>query len=426
MAIKRRPSYYWLVFKEFLSPKNVGGLITPQGLKGDFYSKTARCYLAVSHALLSFFPVRLPSHLPAAKRKKAAEMEARRLFKLLFPHATSVSLASWEGGENVFWVAVAEKSKLEEFLKDVPENMIISGVFPMWVSLWCHFKPQEDGLYFIRTPWAYEGFVYKNGRIVEIMPSSLHLGETYLEGFEGSIHEIQGDPEEILIKSSQEVPLILPKGPVFSDWPLRIRPQIPKKSLILWLLPLLVFSSYEGLKFYDNRLGQEITSLENQISKLKQIYQTQEQQRKKIQKLKKLEDLTKSYFDRRPPLLDVMYILTETLPQNTWVTRFVYKQTGDITLWVQGEDALKIVEKLSQDPIFKEVKLGSSVTRNPRTGKESFTLILKLRKPYKQKQESLKPSIVSRTLQKENRKREHKSQSKPEEKVLKSDKKASK
>ena len=371
---------YFLVLKEFLSPRTTGGVLTPEGLKGcTFSGQPERLYLCVSHALLSFYPLDLPPTLSGEKKIAAAKLEALRLHRLFTPSSSPLAISFCFGAAGRVWALVIEKDRLDSVLATLPPTALLSGLFPSWVALWVHFQPQVDGLYFVKTPWSYEGFVIRKGQITEFLPSSLSLGQTFLERFEGEVFEAQGDSVQILTEASQKITLVFPEAPTFEGYPLRIRPKVPKKILSLWLFPLLTFALSQGLVSYENRLEAHLSTLKKRLSQAEKAYRELQAKRQKYELTLRVQANVKPYFRDRPPLLKVLKVLTTTFPDESWIRRMEFRSPDEIRIWAEGKEALKILEKLNQSPLFTEARFGSSVTKNPATGKESFYLILKLK-----------------------------------------------
>jgi len=381
LASSRRLFYKSSLFlREFFSPRSIGGILTPEGLRGcSFSGHPERVYLCVSHALLSFYPLDLPSNLSEEKKKAAAKLEALRLHRLFSSHTVPLVVSFCFGSEGKAWALVLEKELLDASLKQLPASALLSGVFPAWVALWAYFQPREDGLYFLETPWSYEGFILDRGQIAEFVPASRSLGRIFLKNFSGKIFKAQGDPVQVLIEASKKVPLTFLDAPTFEGYPLKIRPKVPKKILLLWFLPLSFFALTQGLTFYEKRLETTLSILNRNLSQARKAYEQLQIQRQKYELSLKIQSNVKPYFQNRPHLLEILKVLTQTFPEGSWIRRLEFRSPNEVRIWAEGRGALKILERLNQSSLFTEVHFGSSVTKNPITGKERFYLILKLK-----------------------------------------------
>jgi len=66
--------------------------------------------------------------------------------------------------------------------------------------------------------------------------------------------------------------------------------------------------------------------------------------------------------------------LARLLPPDTWVRKLEFRAPNTLQLWGESANTLEVIKRLEASPLFKEVKVISSVTKNPRTGKENFAI----------------------------------------------------
>ncbi|CAD7770005.1 hypothetical protein DMNBHIDG_00095 [Candidatus Methanoperedenaceae archaeon GB37] len=76
--------------------------------------------------------------------------------------------------------------------------------------------------------------------------------------------------------------------------------------------------------------------------------------------------------------LKVLKILTETTPNDTWISYFDLKKK---TIIIRGESGsvVNFLETISKVPAFQEVKLLSPVRKKAKTQKELFNIQIKLK-----------------------------------------------
>ena len=348
--------------------------------------------MGVSHSLLDFELIKLPTSLPEKKLLSAARLEAVRIYNLFKNDQELPIFAFWPKSSNEVLVFALEASKISWFESQIPSNILICGLFPAWVALWAFLLDKkarlDDGLYFVRTPIAFEGFWVRDGRPVGIMPSSLGIGEVFLKHFEGEIFEVAGDPEEVLLKGAYLVPSKLAdeKIPIFDGYPLRIRPKINVKIFWLWILPILILTGGIKVEALKKKVAQELVKVDKDLVNAKQKYIEIEALRKAQEEEKKLTEALKPYLSgNRPHLLDILLEITEIFPQSAWIRRFEFRSPDEIRLWGECENALALLEGLSISERFKEARFLSTVTKNPTTGRERFSMVLKLNLKFDKK-----------------------------------------
>ena len=380
-------AYVWLGY-EFLRPKQAGFYYDGEKLTPwpEWPERPARAYVALSHATLYFQQVKLPKGLPEGKAAQALKLEAARLLRLLEgkePGEVSVSILPLGGGE--FLLAFQEKEKLTKALEALPARVVPCGVFPAWVALLAWFKkqgPLEDGLYLVEGKQGVEGFEWREGRIVRLIPSSAKAAAAFLE--ESSLPQKRPEGVEagqVLAEGAFLAPQLLAPSEMapFDLVPLRLRPKLPKKALLLWLLPFCVYLAGEGLEAWQERLYQERASLK---AKLEQLKKQEKALSQRLERRSTLQELARyvEEFEKRPPLLEALVELARILPPGSWVRRFYFLAPDTVKLWGESENALEVIKRLEESPYFSDVKVLSSITKHPRTGKEHFALQAKLEK----------------------------------------------
>ena len=385
-------------FKNFLALKNFGIFIS-KNLKIKTFShlnaeKFLRFYVAISHGLLHFEALKVPSALPPKKRYSAARFSAARIFGLLGQEPKTLSLSLALLPQDTVLAAAIEKELLKKALSSLPPKGIIAGVFPAWVAILAHLKrrptPPKEGLFFVRTEDGYEGLWLEEGLPRGIIPHHPQAAEKFLSLYRGPVEELS-PAEEVLTTGACLVPEVFSpeEVPTFEGYPLLLRPRVSPKVFLLWLLPPLIWSGAIGLKHYDQKIRAQLSVTEKELSMVEKKYRLLEEKLKEAKAREKLKDAIQAYLPgARPPLLKVLLELTLAFPDGAWVRRFEFRAPDQIRLWGEAENSLALLETLSKDPLFKEVKFLSTVSKNPITGRENFSIQIKLSLKGKEKSPS--------------------------------------
>lgn len=372
------------LLQEFFHPCRIGiffdgkELIYAKDQEPEFCP--ARAYIAISHQVLYFHTLKLPISLPLEKAFSAARIEASRLFSLFQDRSSpEIACALLRTSSQEVLMIFQEKAFLQEALRGLPEGLVPCGFFPAAIALLAWFYTQgglKDGLYFLRRSEAIEGFVWREGQLVKILPSSPKAAEAFIESFEGEVFETPSEaPERLLAQGAQRVPDLPSEWIVtFAEYPLRLRPQIPKKAVALWLLPLFLLSVGQGLDFFMQRLEVKEKTLRQEVETFKKQYNLWQNQKKKQEALRQLSQEVQKFVDNRPPLLKALLELTRILPNGSWIRKWEFRAPQEIRIWGESEDSLEILKRLEESPIFSQAKFLSTVTKNPRTGKENFAI----------------------------------------------------
>lgn len=81
-----------------------------------------------------------------------------------------------------------------------------------------------------------------------------------------------------------------------------------------------------------------------------------------------------------PQVIAIMAVLTELLPDDTWIQRLELQQ-ADLQIRGESAAAASLIERLEAAPLLAEVNFRSPVTREPRTGRDQFHLGMKIITP---------------------------------------------
>lgn len=75
--------------------------------------------------------------------------------------------------------------------------------------------------------------------------------------------------------------------------------------------------------------------------------------------------------------VEVLYQLTAIVPDNTWITRLAV-ENGELKIDGESEQASTMIELLESQAAFKDTEFASPITKNTRTGKETFQIKARL------------------------------------------------
>lgn len=82
-----------------------------------------------------------------------------------------------------------------------------------------------------------------------------------------------------------------------------------------------------------------------------------------------------------PSMLELLADLSQRLPATTWLERFSVDADGRIGLQGQATQAAALIDLLKGSPVLAEPSFQGVIQPDPRTGKERFYLVAKLRQP---------------------------------------------
>ncbi len=134
---------------------------------------------------------------------------------------------------------------------------------------------------------------------------------------------------------------------------------------LFWLVPALTASSLQ--------LSHRARLAEAQFAILsKKAAPAVAQRTELVTQLDGLKDLNEILQERVEPLR-VIALMTETLPDDTWLQSLQIQGTK-ITLQGLTPSAAALMQKLSTEPLFKDVKAPSAAVRQPGAAKEAFNI----------------------------------------------------
>jgi Tfp pilus assembly protein PilN len=118
------------------------------------------------------------------------------------------------------------------------------------------------------------------------------------------------------------------------------------------------------------QLDREIDSLKPSIQKVQALRKETEQVQKEVETIEKL-------FREKDKNLESLRELTSVLPEDTYLTNYVYR---DATINIAGQSgsASDLIANLENSRLFQDAVQRGPTTRNPRTGKDTFAIEVKL------------------------------------------------
>jgi general secretion pathway protein L len=134
---------------------------------------------------------------------------------------------------------------------------------------------------------------------------------------------------------------------------------------LFWLLPAFTASTLQ--------LSHRVRQAEAQFATLsKKAAPAVAQRTELVTQLEGLKDLNEILQERVEPLR-VIALMTETLPDDTWL-QSLQMQGTKITLQGLTPSAAALMQKLSTEPLFKDVKAPSAAVRQAGAAKEAFNI----------------------------------------------------
>ena len=347
--------------------------------------RPARAFIAVSHRELFFHTFKVSKDLNFHDKQSAAKLEAQRIFSLLKGRPPQeIVCAVLEKKPDELVIAFQEESYFEKLLSRLPKGLIPCGIMPAMTAVASFFFRKKgllpDGLYYLKTRKAYEGFISLGGNPIDFLPSSIGAAQSYLNGWQGAIYTEEGKTERYLAEGARLVSCLPSSWAItFDKYPLKFRPRFSSALAALWLLPVAFFVLAEILNFQATKIEKERIQVDLKLQQITQEISRIEELRRKEQTAQKLEQLLKDFETENINLVPVIVRLTQIIPQDTWVRKLEFRAPDELRLWAEGENALKVLKLIDQDPWFEEVKFLTTVMKNSRTGKEIFSLVIKVK-----------------------------------------------
>ena len=171
------------------------------------------------------------------------------------------------------------------------------------------------------------------------------------------------------------------KQEVIKGWPqdLRLKPSKIVLGYILLAILVGIYAIYPiFLSFEHKHLIKQFQLVSQELQKTEKEWRPIERIRKEVEELKAFNNKLKHIKQEVVSPLRVLKILTETTPNDTWISYFDLKKK---TIIIRGESGsvVNFLETISKVPAFQEVKLLSPVRKKAKTQKELFNIQIKLK-----------------------------------------------
>ena len=101
------------------------------------------------------------------------------------------------------------------------------------------------------------------------------------------------------------------------------------------------------------------------------------QKREELNTLQQQLENAHAFDNEHPDPLHLLELLSSQLPDSTWISSLIIRK-DQLTLDGSSDNALAIVGLLEKLPDLKEVRLGASVNRDPRNGRETFQILARI------------------------------------------------
>ena len=372
-------SYFYLVW-EFVRPASVGGYFDGQKLfVVGSEKRPARFYIAVSHKALYFGKMSVASLSSQEEMRRAAELEALRLLSLTEEREIPPVVASFSSNSELVF-AFQSRDFFEKILRESPSGLVPCGIYPAGLAL-LPPKP-EEGVYALLTSDRCEGVVIENGKLKDFLPADPQIAKVFLESYPGQKFVYQGDPAEYLLPRLTKVVELPPSLRIdFYPYRIKVRPQPTTSMILLLILPALVLGVCLYMTNINQRLMENLNAREKELKTLKkQLAETEKNIQTFERREKALEEINK-FKQKKIDIYALLKDLTEAFPKEAWINRFTLSiYNNRLILYGEANDVLSIVKNLKKLSWVQEVKL-STVTRNPSTQKEHFSLTIKIKVP---------------------------------------------
>ncbi len=292
-----------------------------------------------------------------------------------------------DGGNFHVWISYLKREVLDPILDGIREaGAKVGGVFPLsYLVCTVGENTQEERLELVELKEdVYEAvLVSPDGRIKNILPSDPERLSQVVDLMfpEGGLSTFKRDSNFIPFVLDGCLRLLmnpLKRFPHFIPLPVKRTVSVPTRYLLylLLLLPLLVGPAM--VQRGNVRLEAKLQLLRKEKSKVQKELEYCESVLDKEKQKKNLSRFVENFkkgvaYDK----LLVLYELTRFLPENTWV-EWVNIDTKRVRLRGVSNSALDTVSNLEKSPLFKGVRLTSSITKDRRTGKERFSAEMRI------------------------------------------------
>lgn len=153
----------------------------------------------------------------------------------------------------------------------------------------------------------------------------------------------------------------------------RIRARRKQQQKFWFLLVLIVLVALGGL--YQRY--QRVEQLTREIEQPRALAMQAKELRTELEQLQQSRQFLFNRKTEAPSALILLNELTRILPDNTWLTRLSVKDEA-VTFQGESTNASALIGLIEESVMFRDVRFSSSVTIDPRSQKERFSIASKL------------------------------------------------
>jgi len=278
--------------------------------------------------------------------------------------------------EGFLQVCVVPAAQFYPYLGDEVKDCIV--LFPMnhrmfEVAIYANgslrdvFMLEEDNIDYFKT------YITSIG-----IENIVYIGSSELPHFLKGLKIKFLNTDNTLLKRISEY---IAKQEVIKGWPQDLLLKPSKIVLGYFLVAILVgiYAIYPMfLSFEHKHLIKQVKVVSQELQKTEKQWKPIERIQKEVEELKTLNNKIEHIKQEVVSPLKVLKILTETTPDDTWISYFKLKKKIIIIRGESGSVA-NFLEVISKVPAFQEVKLLSPVRKKAKTQKELFNVQIKLK-----------------------------------------------
>jgi general secretion pathway protein L len=101
------------------------------------------------------------------------------------------------------------------------------------------------------------------------------------------------------------------------------------------------------------------------------------QKREELSALQQQLESARAFDNEHPAPQPILEQLSSHIPDSTWISQLTLRK-DQLTLEGSSDNAIAIVSLLEKIPALKEVRLGASINRDPRNGRETFQILARI------------------------------------------------
>jgi len=124
-------------------------------------------------------------------------------------------------------------------------------------------------------------------------------------------------------------------------------------------------------------LRAESIAHETALAKLNSKAAPLQQKREELSVLQQQLESVRAFDNEHPAPQPILEQLSSQIPDSTWISQLNLRK-DQLTLEGSSDNAIAIVSLLEKIPVLKEVRLGASINRDPRNGRETFQILARV------------------------------------------------